>query len=350
MTEARAPAALLLAAALALAAAPAEAGPRSALPWPSGAKDGEPCLAQLRGQPLDVQHWHVAPTDFPTMVAHAQGWVTRSVRSAPAPLALLSFALLPAANKGQFAECARGDFDPSWRLIGAVLAAIDTGHTIIVEPGWEANLGSGTHPWGVDDIAQVPDYKACFQRASAALRLTFPMVKIAWSSSKMYRRNFTPDDMMPDPASFDYFGLLYYNTYRNPRPQPPQPITQATWDKYVNSTDSTGHSPSGIGSWLAYATAHGKPMGISEWGVWWHNRLTAAQADDPVYIHNMAQFLWNNASSIAWESAQDNGIPGTDDHRLCPTTNFPNAAVQYGIDFGRKVAPPSAPPPTAPTP
>jgi hypothetical protein len=327
--------------AAALGVSHAAASPLSALPWPSGAKDGG-CLAALRGAPLDVEHWHVSAPTYPGLVTAAQKWITASSRRTPAPVVLLSFALLPAANKGQFAECARGDFDTYWQAIGTALSRIDTGHSVIVEPGWEANLGSAPHPWGVDDIAQVPDYRACFQRASTALRLTYPVAKVAWTNSKIYRRNYTPDDMMPDAKSFDYFGLMYYDNVYNPRPLPKLPITQATWDKNVNGTNGTGGSPSGIGSWLAYATAHGKPLGVSEWGLWDTAALTAAQADDPVYVGDMAAFFRANAPSIAYESYQNNGVPGTDDHRLCPTTAFPDGAAAYAAAFGPAVTPPPA--------
>src|SRR4051812_5603967 len=152
------------------------AGPASGLPWPSGAKDGLDCLAQLRGRAVDVGHVHVAAPDFPGLVRASGAWVLRYDRTVP--VALNSFALLPAANKGQFARCAAGEFDGYWRQIGANLAQVGAGHRVIVEPGWEANIGSGSHPWGVDDASQVADYRACFQHAATALRAAFPGVEI----------------------------------------------------------------------------------------------------------------------------------------------------------------------------
>src|SRR5918911_2969360 len=146
------------------AAADPLASPASGLAWPSGAKSNLSCLAQLRGRAIDVTHVDVAPPSFGEMVQSSAGWVRLAAMQAPT--ALLSFALLPARNKGQFAECARGAFDGYWRQIGANLAKI-RGHKIIVEPGWEANIGSGSHPWGVDAAAQLPAYKACFRRAAA---------------------------------------------------------------------------------------------------------------------------------------------------------------------------------------
>jgi hypothetical protein len=299
------------------AAGQALAGPASGLPWPSGAKSNLSCLAQLRGRAIDVTHVDVAPPSFAEMVRSSAGWVR--LAAAQAPTALLSFALLPARNKGQFAQCAHGAFDGYWRQIGANLARIG-GHRIIVEPGWEANIGSHSHPWGVDDAAQLPAYKDCFRRAAAALRSAFPAVTIAWTNAKMYRKNYTVAQM--DPGTQDAYGLMYYDNYT-----PLQ--SQATWDRYVNSHDGTGGSPSGLGSWLAYARAHGKKLGVSEWGIWDRPEWGTATADDPVYIDNMYRFFRANAASIGWETYQNNTTSATDGHQLCPTTPFPRARAMY---------------------
>src|SRR4051812_4857638 len=198
----RAPTTALLGTLLTLLAALAATGqaladPLSGLPWPSGAKDGLGCLAQLRGRAIDVQHFHVLGPDFPSLVSGAGGWVSRSIAAGP-PMTLASFALLPTGNKGQFAACAAGQFDGYWRQIGAALkAAAGTTKAVFVEPGWEANLGSGTHPWGVDDASQVADYRACFQHAATALRSAFPGAIIMWSNTKRYFKDYTVDQMNP---------------------------------------------------------------------------------------------------------------------------------------------------------
>src|SRR3954451_20121260 len=170
-----------------VAAGPALAGPASGLPWPSGAKNNLACLAQLRGRAIDVQHFHVGfhGATWNDQVTAAQGWVSSAIKSGP-PVSLASFWLLTDGTKGQFSACTAGSFDGYWRAIGTALkAAAGASKGVIVEPGWEANLGSGPHPWGVDDVSQVEDYKTCFRRAAAALRQTFPGVTIAWTNSKI---------------------------------------------------------------------------------------------------------------------------------------------------------------------
>jgi hypothetical protein len=132
--------------------------------------------------------------------------------------------------------------------------------------------------------------------------------------------------MNPGDQWFDYYGLLYYDNYA-----PLQ--SQATWDKYVNSYNGTGGSPSGIGSWLAYARSHGKRLGVSEWGVWDTASVDPATADDPVYVDDMYRFFKANAASIAYEAYQNNNASTTDGHQLCPTTLFPRARDTYAQDW-----------------
>src|SRR4051794_14669356 len=306
------------------AAGQALADPASGLPWPSGAKSNLACLAQLRGRPIDVQHFHVGfhGATWNDQVTAARNWVSGAIRSGP-PVSLASFWLLTDGTKGQFSACAAGRFDGYWRAIGTALkAAAGASKRVIVEPGWEANIGSRSHPWGVDNASQLPAYKACFRRVSAALRQAFPAVKIAWTNSKIYRKNYTVDQMNPGDQSFDYYGLTYYDNYT-----PLQ--SQATWNRYVGSRLGTGGSPSGIGSWLAYARAHGKRLGVSEWGIWDRPEWGTATADDPVYIDNMYRFFRANAASIAYETYQNNNTSATDGHQLCPTTPFPRARAMY---------------------
>src|SRR3954453_3264892 len=111
---------------LLLACTSAQARPSSNLPWVSGAKDGLPCLARLRHNPVDLAHVHIAPPSFRLLVASSKAQCVKTAtmvcaRDAvlAAPWSLLSLALLPADHEGQFAPCARGDFDGYWSQIGA---------------------------------------------------------------------------------------------------------------------------------------------------------------------------------------------------------------------------------------
>ena len=291
----------------------------SGLPWRSGATGGGfPCLAQLRGRPLDAITTFVPHDSFPAMVRFTGGGWTRG-NAKKAPLWVVSLPLLPSSERGQFARCAGGAFDGSFRQIGANLRKAGAQGTV-VRLGWEANIGSDSHPWGVNNAGQVPAYKACFRRAAQALKAgAGGGLKIEWTNAK---RPGLAMQMYPGDDAVDLWGVHYYDTG-------PQKSTQKIWDQYYMATDHG--APWGIGAWLKAARAHGKRLGVGEWGVWNQGGRTAA-ADNPVYIDNMYRFFRSNAPSIAYET-YFNAMP--DEHALCPSTRFPKAAARYKAGWGR---------------
>src|SRR4051794_9244054 len=161
---------LLLAA---LAAAPAAladvtTGMVAGLPWRSGTA-GDACLATLRGRALDAVNIFLGHTSFPSLVRQTTGM--RAPKRVP--LMVVSLPLLTSDTRGQFAQCASGAFDGYFAQIGANLQKANAQGTV-VRLGWEANIGSDNHPWGVDSPDQVPTYVACWRRAAAALRRAAP--------------------------------------------------------------------------------------------------------------------------------------------------------------------------------
>jgi hypothetical protein len=291
----------------------------SGLPWRSGATGGGfPCLAQLRGRPLDAITTFVGHRSFPAMVQQTRDW---QAVARQAPLLVVSLPLLPEANKRQFAQCAAGAFDGSFRQIGANLRSAGAPGTV-VRLGWEANIGSDSHPWGVDSPAQVPAYRACFRRAAAALKAGGPGLAIEWTNAKKTaNRALSVEAMYPGGDAVDVIGVHYYDTG-------PRKSTQAVWDRYYKAT--YGRNPWGLGAWLDFARAHGKRLGVAEWGLW-RQGGSAAAADDPVYVDNMARFFRANAGGIAYETyfnAQG------DQHMLCPSTRFPRSAARYRAGWG----------------
>jgi hypothetical protein len=322
---------------LSMLAEPASAANPSGLPWPSGAKSNLSALATARGRPLDVHGEHVnggsSGQNFPGMVSAVQGWVSQFIINETIPVDLLRIVLLPQANAQQWDACVAGNFDTYWRQMGTALKsasdkALAAGRpkTVIVVPGHEANLGSGSHPWGVDSAAGLPAYKACWQRAATALRATFPTVKIDWNSSKVYRKDYTPAQM--DPGTEDYISIQYYDNYKNSSGAP-LPVTATTWNNTVNGYSGTGGSQSGIGSWYTYAQSKGKKFGVAEWGIWDTSSVTQAQADDPNYIQFMFSWFKAHASGISYDVYQNNNTSTTDGHQLWPKALWPNASDAY---------------------
>src|SRR4051812_22606911 len=175
-------------AALAPAATLATSVP-SGLAWRSGATAGGfPCLAQLRGRPLDALTTFITHVSFPAMVAQTGGaWARGTARQAP--LWVVSLPLLTDDTRGQFAQCAAGAFDGYFRQIGANLRAAGAQGTV-VRLGWEANIGSHGHPWGYDRLDQLPAYRGCFRRAAAALKAGGPGLAVEWTNAKRGQARF----------------------------------------------------------------------------------------------------------------------------------------------------------------
>src|SRR4051794_28874715 len=124
----------------------------------------------------------------------------------------------------------------------------------------------------------------------------------------------------PGDDVVDLWGVHYYDSG-------PQKGTQALWDQYYGLSDNGG--PWGIGAWLAAAQAHGKELGVGEWGLWRQDGQAAPAADDPVYIDNMYRFFRDHAPAIAYETYFDAmGV-----HALCPGVPFPAAAARYRADW-----------------
>jgi hypothetical protein len=297
----------------------------SGLAWRSGSVPaGFPCLAQLRSRALDAIVTFVPGDNFAKMVSFTAGAYWRG-QARKAPLVVVSLPLLTEDTQGQFAQCAAGAFDASWRQIGINLNAVGA-PGMVVRLGWEANLGSNSHPWGVDTPDQVASYKACWRRAATQLKITAPGVLLEWTNSKK-TSNTSLDVLAMNPGDdvVDLWGVHYYDSG-------PLKNTQAIWDKYYNLSFNGG--PWGLGTWLAVAKQHGKKLAVSEYGVWQQDALTAAQADDPVFIDNMYRFFRANAADVVYES-YFNTMP--DEHALCNAdgtpTAYPNAAATYKADW-----------------
>src|SRR3954454_2915300 len=124
------------------------------LPRRSGATvGGFPCLADLRHCALDAVNVYLAPQSFTDMVTISGSWIPQY--GTKASLEVVSMALLPAQNKGQFSTCAAGAFDDYFRQVGANLQR-SLALSVVVRLGWEANIGSGVAAGGVENAGQDP--------------------------------------------------------------------------------------------------------------------------------------------------------------------------------------------------
>jgi hypothetical protein len=284
----------------------------SGLSWHSGASCSEAPFEAWRGRKLDVNLSFVAHRTWADMFKQLNaGWYRRVVRRSPQNV--LSMPMFPHTNAGQHAECAAGAFDSTFRQFGELMTR-NGGGNAIVRLGWEAN--SGTHPWGISQASQIPDYIACFRRLSEALRSTAPGISIEWTNAKKGKLDVNVLESYPGDSYVDIWGPHYYDSG-------PSMTTQALWDARIKARTRMG-GPYGLQAWVDEAAGRGKKLGIAEWGIWDQGQ-GPLRADNPLYIENMFTFFKANAENIAYE----NYYNCPTQHRIFPTTNFPLSAARY---------------------
>jgi len=186
----------------------------------------------------------------------------------------------------------------------------------IIRLGWEANIGSDSHPWGIDGTRDIPDYKRCFQREVAALKATAPNLKIEWTNAKRGSMSVSTLESYPGDQSVDLMGIHYYNNT-------PKIVTDRDWEAMYKATHNKG--PWGLGEWLKAAKARGRKLGIGEWGQWARSGESFSQADNPVYIDQMHRFFRANANDLAYE----NYFNCRQEHQIYPTKGLPKSSSRY---------------------
>ena len=132
------------------------------------------------------------------------------------------------------------------------------GHRRPAGLGGEPRLGTSTP--GASTTRQIPAYLGCWRHAAAALKQGGPAIRVEFNSARVTRNpEFKTLDLYPGDDVVDGWSLQYYDNA-------PAKSTQALWDKFYNLTYQGDLW--GLGTWLAAARAHGKKLGVAEWGVW----------------------------------------------------------------------------------
>jgi hypothetical protein len=257
----------------------------SGLPWLSGSND--PRLGEFRGRPLDVMTtWVNDGTWRGTEVV----WVLQE-GSLDDFRGKLSVAVPMLSNSNDsLAACAAGAYDSHFVALGNTLRRHNRDDAF-VRLGWEANN---------DPASQADGYPAawirCFRREVTALRSADPSVRIEWNMNKGGRiagHLLYPGDAYVDVIGVDFFDM--WPVYDN----------ADDWDLDYYRTHDGG--PRGLGTWLAFAKAHGKLLSVPEWGV--NNGGGDDGFDNPYYIQEMFDFFKVNARFIAYESYFNSQCP-----------------------------------------
>lgn len=161
--------------------------------------------------------------------------------------------------------------------------------------------------WGspTREVSTKADFKAAWVRFRALQRQYYPESYIVCNVNRTGEGwSATADnpsgkwtDFMPDPDTYDVYGVDYYNWYNTI-------LTQAEWDASLDELYAYD-CPKGIRAHKNFAISQGKPMSHSEWGCSATgegqnpaNVLTPEYpGDSPVFINNMRQWFAANAGT-----------------------------------------------------
>jgi hypothetical protein len=285
---------------------------RSGLAWSSGAVGDAAGFATWRGRPLDNT------TTWPNRsnwneISHPD--IYGAVSATPPEVELsLGLAMLPdPANGATFAQCAAGAYDQYYRTYGSELVRLGRVDSV-VRLGWEAN--GDWYSWSIrNDVA---NYKACFRHEVAAIQSTNPRVRIDWNMNKDSHMDVSVVQAYPGDDVVDIVGVDFYDMW-------PAYPDQTAWNTDYLRTQNGG--PRGLGAWLAFAKAHGKPLSVPEWGT--TPPGSGGGGDHTTYIQAMQEFFANHADDIAYET-YFNIHPG---FRLWPSPMYPLSAGDYQARF-----------------
>jgi hypothetical protein len=286
-------------------------GSASGLPWRSGAStDGLAAFETWRAHELDVfETW--PNRDSWDQIRNPDIYGAVSAFNGRAGTLSIGIAMLPEDNSGTFGDCATGLYDQYYKDIGSKLVSLGRGDSF-VRLGWEAN--GDWYAWKIGSDAK--NYINCFRKEATALRSTAPGVRIDWNMNKDSHITGSVADAYPGDAWVDVIGVDFYDAW-------PAYPTQSAWDGDYDATQNGG--PRGIGSWLAFAQAHGKPLSLPEWGLS-NAGDDGGGTDNPLYIQNIFSFLQTNAAHIAYEAYFN--LQGAD-FMILPAGKNPNGSAKY---------------------
>jgi hypothetical protein len=266
----------------------------------------------------DSQSW--------TNIADYSDWLidpwSAWVRARSGRRAVISVPLLNQASAGKLADGAAGAYDGYFRTLAQEIVDDGLGNAII-RLGWEAN--GDWYPWRAS--ADPTAWRAFFRRVVGVMRSVQPAV--ADRPAQDFRFDLTYNrgtsgtgvgfaTMYPGDDVVDIVGLDVYDTKWMDDTSPPE----VRWDEIL-------HQQMGLEDFKAFASAHGKPMSIPEWGLWERDHDdNGGVGDNPYFVDRLADWIAANAASVAYQGYFNHLSGWTGDHRLA---SYVNAQARFGL-------------------
>ena len=183
----------------------------------------------------------------------------------------------------------------------------------VVRIAWECNLADWRHGATSSTAA---DYRAMFRRVATVLKATCPTLVIDWGLAIGSGLRGSNDRLAPLTELYpgdDVVDVIHGDTYD-------------FYATQVRGGDTAGlyRTPTGVGldDLADFARAHGKGLGLGEWGL--HR---AGGGDNPAFIRAVWAWCRANADRLVYESYFDE--PADYIRNSLNTGQNPQAAAQY---------------------
>ncbi len=293
-------------------------------------------FASWSGQQVEVASAYAPRTSWDEL--HDLGWQMPAwgawVKAQPGRRLVYTLPMM-IEEGDSLADCAAGAYDSHFAAVGAQLVDAGLGNSFI-RLGWEWD--GFWMPWS--SLGHESEFVGCYRHAATAMRKARPngALQFEWSASgDIYQRTAAQiSGSYPGDEFVDVFGINAYDVSWVPNTYP----LPADCDDACKSSRRLAAYKGQLLRGLTYmsdlARQKGKPMAISEWGLW--ARIDGhGGGDNPDHIERIHAFVNDPNNHVLYQVYFD--IPWDEgDHQISPldgrTTQFPLGAARYKQLFG----------------
>lgn len=250
------------------------------LPWRSGLVIGTQSEVDrwesYRGRPIDVVHGFTERGSWEGI--ESADWILSAWADSPHAI-VISQPFWPEGSGGSLSECASGAYDDNWARYGEALDA--AGRTdAYTRLAWEFN--GDWFEWSATDVGA---WKQCYRQVVQAVRSTAPDARFEWNMNAHGSQSSDGDAWKSYPGDdvVDVVGIDPYDHY-------PTSPTAAEFDEQCTGSE-------GLCSVIDFARAHGKGVGVTEWGI-----ISSGTGDNPVYMEKMFETFTAGADVMEYET------------------------------------------------
>ena len=283
------------------------------------------------GMSAFAQQTRTSPTVATAYLNGSSGWstmdgsggslnyLTSAYRGSGYTLAL-GVPIIPTSNGspvGTLAQGASGAFNLYYITLAQTLVAGGEGNAYL-RLGWE--FDGSWMPWNATTPSAESSYAAYFQQIVTAMRaVPGEQFRFVWNpdSGAFTQAGYSVTAAYPGNAFVDVIGLDDYDQ------------SWATPQTPANAWTSA-NLPS-LTAAQQFASANGKPLAFSEWGVTIRTDGHGL-GDDPYFVNQMVAWMKNSANDVAYESYFDADTGGV--NSVITGGAFPSSLAAFSADLG----------------